>query len=57
LSHLVTLFVAFVYYLNFKEMEIRFGKLVRKVAILEAIADDRKGSEASLRATLVENKR
>jgi hypothetical protein len=33
LSHLVLFFIAFVYYMKFKEMELRFTKLVRKLAI------------------------
>ncbi|WP_051906872.1 DUF2304 domain-containing protein [Methylomarinum vadi] len=36
LSHLVLFFIAFVYYLKFKEMEQRFARLVRHLAISEA---------------------
>ena len=37
LSHLTLFFIAFVYYLKFKKMEIRFAKLVRRVAIDHAL--------------------
>lgn len=37
LSHLTLFFIAFVYYLKFKEIETRFAKLVRHVAIDRAI--------------------
>jgi small membrane protein len=37
LSHLTLFFIAFVYYLKFKKMEIKFAKLVRRVAIESAI--------------------
>ena len=33
LSHLVLFFIAFVYYMKFKEMEFRFTRLVRKLAL------------------------
>ena len=33
LSHLMLLFIAFVYFLKFKEMELRFTKLVRELAL------------------------
>jgi hypothetical protein len=36
LSHLTLFFIAFVYYLRFREMEIRFTKLARQVAIDQA---------------------
>jgi hypothetical protein len=35
-SHLVMFFIAFVYYLKFKDLEGKFGRLVRKLAILDA---------------------
>jgi len=34
-SHLVLFFIAFMYYLKFRELEIRFTKLVRYLAIAE----------------------
>jgi len=37
LSNLTLFFIAFVNYLKFKKMEIRFAKLVRRVAIDHAI--------------------
>ena len=37
LSHLALFFIAFVYYLKFKKMELRFAKLVGRVAIDHAI--------------------
>ena len=37
LSHLALFFIAFVYYLKFKKMELRFAKLVARVAIDHAI--------------------
>jgi hypothetical protein len=33
LSHLVLFFVAFMYYLKFKDIELKFAKLVRQLAI------------------------
>ncbi|HSE89440.1 MAG TPA: DUF2304 domain-containing protein [Candidatus Binatia bacterium] len=36
LSHLTLFFIAFVYYLRFREMEIRFTRLARQVAIDQA---------------------
>ena len=36
LSHLMLFFITFAYYLKFKDMEIRFAKLVRRVAIDQA---------------------
>ena len=33
LSHLTLFFVAFVYFVKFKEMEVRFTKLVRQLAL------------------------
>ena len=36
LSHLVLFFIAFMYYLKFKDMEIRFAQLVRHIAISES---------------------
>ena len=33
LSHLVLFFVAFMYYLKFKDIELKFAKLVRRLAI------------------------
>lgn len=33
LSHMVLFFIAFMYYLKFKEMERRFTKLVRHIAL------------------------
>lgn len=36
LSHLVMFFIAFMYYLKFKDMELRFTKLVRHSALEEA---------------------
>ncbi len=36
LSNLVLFFVAFIYYLKFKDMEIRFARLVRHMAITQA---------------------
>ena len=38
LSHLTLFFIAFVYYLRFREMEIRFTKLARQVAIDQAMS-------------------
>jgi len=37
LSHLALLFIAFIYYLKFKEMDIRFAQLVRQNAIYESL--------------------
>lgn len=37
LSHLMLFLIAFIYYLKFKKMEIKFAKLVRQVAIDHAI--------------------
>lgn len=39
LSHLMLLFIAFVYFLKFKQMEVRFTKLVRQLALERARAD------------------
>ena len=36
LSHLVMFFIAFMYYLKFKEIEQRFTRLVRQLALLSA---------------------
>lgn len=36
LSHITLFFIALVYYLKLKNMEIRFTKLVRQLAIIEA---------------------
>lgn len=36
LSHLILLFIVFIYYLKFKDMEVRFARLVRHVALIEA---------------------
>ena len=36
LSHLTLFFVAFVYFVKFKEMEVRFTKLVRQLALENA---------------------
>jgi small membrane protein len=33
LSHVVLFFIAFTYYLKFKDMELRFAKLVRQLAL------------------------
>jgi small membrane protein len=33
LTHLILLFIAFVYFLKLKEMELRFTKLVRELAL------------------------
>jgi len=33
LSHLVLFFIAFVYYLKFKEVELRFTRLVQQLAL------------------------
>ena len=41
LSHLVLLFIAFVYFLKFKKMEVRFTQLVRQLALENARADSR----------------
>ena len=41
LSHLVLLFIAFVYFLKFKKMEVRFTQLVRQLALEKARADSR----------------
>ena len=38
LSHLTLFFIAFVYFLKFKEMEVRFTKLVRQLALDRARA-------------------
>ncbi len=35
-SHLTLFFIAFVYFLKFKEMEVRFMKLVRQLALESA---------------------
>jgi hypothetical protein len=35
-SHLMMFFVAFVYYLKFKDLEGKFGRVVRRLAILDA---------------------
>ena len=37
MSHLVLFFIAFVYYLRFKSMEMRFTKLVRQLALDAAL--------------------
>ena len=39
LSHLTLFFVAFVYFVKFKEMEVRFTKLVRQLALENARRD------------------
>ena len=39
LSHLLLLFIAFMYFLKFKQMEARFTKLVRQLALERALAD------------------
>jgi hypothetical protein len=39
LSHLVLFFIAFIYYLKFRAMELRFTKLVRELALESAQAD------------------
>lgn len=44
-SHLVLFFIAFVYYLKFKDLEIRFAKLVRNVAIDQAKRQGKKQNE------------
>jgi len=36
LSHLVLLFIAFVYFLKFRKMEMRFTRLVRQLALEHA---------------------
>jgi small membrane protein len=36
LSHLVLFLIAFIYYLKFKDMEIRFARIVRSLAISNA---------------------
>jgi len=36
ISHLMIFFIAFIYYLKFKDIEIRFARLVRHLAIVEA---------------------
>ena len=36
LSHLVLFFIAFMYYLKFRELEVRFTKLVRQLALSSA---------------------
>lgn len=41
LSHLVLFFIAFMYYLRFRDMELRFTKLVRQLALEAARADPR----------------
>ena len=41
LSHLMLLFIAFVYFLKFKAMEIRFTQLVRQIALDNARRDAR----------------
>ena len=39
LSHLMLFFIAFMYYLRFKEVEIRFTRLVRQLALEAARTD------------------
>ena len=39
LSHLVLFFIAFMYYLRFKDMELRFTRLVRQIALDAARVD------------------
>jgi len=36
LSHLTLFFIAFIYFVKFKEMEVRFTKLVRQLALENA---------------------
>ena len=45
LSHLVLFFIAFMYYLKFKDMEIRFAQLVRHIAISESAQNNYSESE------------
>ena len=45
LSHLVLFFIAFMYYLKFKDMEIRFAQLVRHIAISETTQNNYSESE------------
>ena len=45
LSHLVLFFIAFMYYLKFKDMEIRFAQLVRHIAISESTQNNYSESE------------
>jgi hypothetical protein len=45
LSHLVLFFIAFMYYLKFKDMEIRFAQLVRHIAISESEQNNYSESE------------
>jgi hypothetical protein len=40
LSHTVLFFIAFMYYLKFKDMEIRFAQLVRHIAISDSMHND-----------------
>ena len=40
LSHIVLFFIAFMYYLKFKDMEIRFAQLVRHIALSESVQRD-----------------
>ena len=49
LSHLTLFFIAFIYFLKFKEMEVRFTKLVRQLALENA----RQGSRALRAARLI----
>jgi hypothetical protein len=45
LSHMVLFFIAFMYYLRFKDMELRFTRLVRQLA-LESARHDAQGQQA-----------
>ena len=36
LSHLVLFFISLIYYLKFRDIELRFSRLVRHIAIAEA---------------------
>lgn len=45
LSHTVLFFIAFMYYLKFKNMEIRFAQLVRHIAISESTQSNYSESE------------
>jgi small membrane protein len=41
ISHLLLFFIAFMYYLRFRELEARLTNLVRHIAIVEAMRDER----------------
>ena len=41
LSHMVLFFIAFMYYVRFKDMELRFTRLVRQLALENARADQK----------------